>query len=158
MSTPAASITYNSLYQTRYIGSKQDDNPYIQGFFSQYTINMISKKVTSMLKGVDKKGREIIVPDKHIFDFMNTIYDSYSAPIGFDQNRTKEEYIDNLVGQCIARIVYEVDTTLSIEQAFADYSAWNTVYGDFNEVGLRQHAPIKVRNNKPATMQFNMKY
>ena len=37
-------------------------------------------------------------------------------------------------------------------------SIWNSLYGDFNEAGLRAHPKIKLRERRPATMQFNMNY
>lgn len=153
-------IYYNSLYQTRYVGSNQDDNPYIQLFFSKNVIDLCSKKITQMLKErkSDKFGRDIIVPDKRILEYMNTIWDSYNAPIGFDQNRSSSDFLNNLIGQVISRIVYEVDSTLGVEQAFSDYKIWNTVYGDFNEQGLRSHAPVKIRHKRPNSFEFNMRY
>ena len=153
-------VFYNSLYQLRYVGSNQDDNPYIQLFFSQKVVDLCSKKITEMLKEKksDKYGREIIVPNKRILEYMNTIWDSYSPSMGFDQNRTANEYLENLIGQVISRIVFEVDSTLGVEQAFHDYKVWNTVYGDFNDQGLRSHAPIRVRHKRPNPFEFNMRY
>ncbi len=156
--TSESNIYYNSLQQMRHVGSNQDDNPYIQRFFSQDTVDLISQKITQMLKGVDKFGREIVVPNKRILEFMNTIYSSYSPPIGFDSGRPNSDYLDNLIGQTISRIVFEVDTTISIEQAFAEYKVWNTVYGEYNDVGLRSHAPIKIREKRPNSFEFNMRY
>jgi len=37
-------------------------------------------------------------------------------------------------------------------------SIWNSVYGEFNEKGLRAHPPIKIRKKRPQRMMFNMNY
>ena len=37
-------------------------------------------------------------------------------------------------------------------------SVWNTIYGEFNEKGLRAHPPIKIRKKHPQYMAFNMNY
>ena len=35
---------------------------------------------------------------------------------------------------------------------------WTTLLGDFNEHGLRQYPPIKLRNKRPDPMLFHMRY
>jgi len=144
--------------QTQFVGSNSEDNMYIHEFFSQNVVNFISNKCTQLLDGVDEKGREIIVPDKRIFEVMNTVYSSYNYPMGFDATISKEKYIQNMIGDTIARIVYDVKNTLQYEQCTNKYTIWTSVYGDFNKEKLRQHAPIKILKNRPNSFQFNMKY
>ena len=144
--------------QTQFVGSNSEDNMYIHEFFSQNVVNFISNKCTQLLDGVDEKGREIIVPDKRIFEVMNTVYSSYNYPMGFDATISKEKYIQNMIGDTIARIVYDVKNTLQYEQCTNKYTIWTSVYGDFNKEKLRQHAPIKILKNRPNSFQFNMTY
>jgi hypothetical protein len=144
--------------QTQFVGSNSEDNMYIHEFFSQNVVNFISNKCTQLLDGVDEKGREILVPDKRIFEVMNTVYSSYNYPMGFDATISKEKYIQNMIGDTIARIVYDVKNTLQYEQCTNKYTIWTSVYGDFNKEKLRQHAPIKILKNRPNSFQFNMKY
>ena len=151
--------TYIDYFQqTQFVGSTSDENPYVREFFSQNVVNFISKKCTELLEGVDEKGREIVLPDKRIFEVMNTVYSSYSFPTGFDTSMSKEKYVQNMIGETIARIVYDVKNTLQYEQCTNKYTIWTSVYGDFNKEKLRQHAPIKILKNRPNSFEFNMKY
>ena len=144
--------------QTQHVGSNNNDNPYIGEFFSQNVVDFISKRCTELLEGVDEKKREIIIPNKRIFEVMNTVYSSYNYPTGFDSSISKEQYIQNMIGDSIARIVYDVKNTLQYEQCRNKYTIWTTLYGDFNKDKLRQHAPIKILKNRPNSFEFNMKY
>lgn len=151
-------VYLNYFQQTQHIGSSNDDNPYVKEFFSKNVVDFISKQSTYLLKGVDEKGRDITVPDRRIFEVMNTVYSSYNFPTGFDTKMTKTEYIENMIGETIARIVYDVKNTLEYEQCTNKYTIWTTTYGDFNKERLRQHAPIKILKNRPNSFEFNMKY
>jgi len=151
--------TYIDYFQqTQFIGSNSDDNLYVNEFFSKNVVDFVSQKCTELLRGVDEKGREIVVPDKRIFEVMNTVYSSYNYPTGFDGTISKDQYIQNMIGETIARIVFDVKNTLGYEQCTNKYSIWTTLYGDFNKDGLRQYAPIKILKNRPNSFEFNMKY
>lgn len=151
--------TYIDYFQqTQYVGNNSNDNMYIYEFFSQNVVNFISDKCTQLLEGVDEQGRKIVLPDKRIFEVMNTVYSSYNYPTGFDSSISKEQYIQNMIGDVIARIVYDVKNTLQYEQCRNKYTIWTSLYGDFNKEKLRQHAPIKILKNRPNSFEFNMKY
>ena len=151
--------TYIDYFQqTQFVGSNSNENMYIHEFFSQNVVNFISDKCTQLLEGVDEKGRKIVLPDKRIFEVMNTVYSSYNYPTGFDSTISKEQYIQNMIGDVIARIVYDVKNTVQYEQCTNKYSIWTSLYGDFNKDKLRQHAPIKILKNRPNSFEFNMKY
>jgi hypothetical protein len=45
-----------------------------------------------------------------------------------------------------------------MDECNSKLSAWTTILGDFNEHGLRRHAPIKLREKRPMPMAFNMNY
>ena len=67
--------TYIDYFQqTQFIGSNSNDNMYIYDFFTQNVVNFISENCTQLLEGVDEKGRQIVLPDKRIFEVMNTVY------------------------------------------------------------------------------------
>jgi len=148
----------NYFQQTQFVGSNSNDNMYIYEFFSQNVVNFISDKCTQLLEGIDEKGRQIVLPDKRIFEVMNTVYSSYNYPTGFDTKITKSQYIENMIGETITRIVYDVKNTLDYEQCTNKYTIWNTTYGDFNKEKLRQYAPIKILKKRPNSFEFNMKY
>lgn len=160
-------IYYDYDEKYRNVGQEFNDDPLVKNFFSKNTVDPISKMVTKMLDGVDEYGREIIVPDNRILEVMNSVYYSYNPRNGFDSAMTHYEYFDNLVGQTISRIVYDVKNTLQYESCMNKKNIWTTlldgpkqgsVEGEFNESGLRSYAPIKLKNKRPNSFEFNMKY
>ena len=97
--------TYIDYFQqTQFVGSNSNENMYIHEFFSQNVVNFISDKCTQLLEGVDEKGRKIVLPDKRIFEVMNTVYSSYNYPTGFDSTISKEQYIQNMIGDVMLQL------------------------------------------------------
>lgn len=157
-----ANVTRDLNY-TRYIGW-QENNKCIEKYFSQDTVNLISRKVTELTMGVDKKNRPIRVPDYLIQNVMDgvfqgykpstgDIYSRYIIPAGEDKNM-----VQSMIDQCIEIIVSNIRNQLGIEEQNEKLTAWVQLYGDFNTAGLRQHSPIKVQEKRPSTMQFHMNY
>jgi hypothetical protein len=144
--------------QKRYIGSEVNDSDIIKFFFSKPVVQRISNEITKRLKGVHEDGKDIIVPNDKILWVMNTVYESYNPAQGFDTYMTYDEYIENMIGQTIIRIVYDVKNVLEYEQCMNKKTVWTTVLGDFNNNGLRSYAPIKLKNKRPNTFEFNMRY
>uniref|UniRef100_A0A6C0E2U9 Uncharacterized protein n=1 Tax=viral metagenome TaxID=1070528 RepID=A0A6C0E2U9_9ZZZZ len=149
---------YLSDQQRKFIGSNIDDNPIVQQFFSKNTVDYISKKITSMTKNVDERGRQIILPDDKILHLMNTVYLSYNPRQGFDQFWTPNEYLQSLIGQTITQAVFDIKNVLGYEQCVAKYTVWDTILGDYNNRGMRSYAPIKLKEKRPNSMEFNMHY
>ena len=142
-----------------------ENNECIKTYFDVRTVSTISHKVTQLLQGVDPENRPIIVPTSTICSVMNDIYESYRPPTGDIYSRytvpsgtSSESYVQNMIDQVIEVITSDVRNNLEMEENNRKLTVWTTVYGDFNEHGLRQHAPIKVRNKRPAPMQFMMNY
>lgn len=135
-----------------------------KSFFNMGVVRLISKKVSELTKGVDQNNRTIVVPDERIAEVMNGVYVKYEAPIGDIYSRfiipttEQQDMVINLIDQTIEIIVNNIVNQLGMEQQNNTLSAWVQVYGDFNTSGLRQHPPIKVRQKRPSTMQFNMNY
>lgn len=144
--------------QYRLIGYDITNYPIVNKFFSQETINYISKQITILTKGVDERGRDIIVPDDKIVHLMNSVYDSYNPANGYDMETTNQQYFDRLVGQTISQAVFDIRNVLGYEQCVQKYTVWDTVLGDQNPLGMRSHAPVKIRKRRPNSMEFNMKY
>jgi hypothetical protein len=69
----------------------------------------------------------------------------------------RDDYRD-MIARTIEISVSQIRTQLEMEENNNKLSIWNTVLGDFNENGLRSHAPIKTRKRKPDSMLFNMNY
>jgi len=149
----------------KHVGYNEEKNSCITKYFSEKTIRLISYKVTELLQGVDHKGRSIIIPDKTICSIMNDIYSSYRPPTGdifsrynIPSGRTSESYVQNMIDQVIEVITTDVRNNLEMEENNKKLSIWTTVFGDFNEAGLRQHGPIKIRNKRPSSKDFFMNY
>lgn len=73
--------------------------------------------------------------------------------------------IDNNVGlssnyilnQVVEFMVEYIKTEYEINANNKRYSAWSTLYGA-NDVGLRAHSQIKLRERRPTPFQFHMKF
>lgn len=135
----------------RYVGW-QESNDCIRKYFSPENIQTISAKVTQLLQGVDPMGRPIVVPYKTICHVLSEIFDSYRPPTGDIYGRYNvptdepDNYVQSMIDQTIEIITSDVKNNLEMDENNRKLSIWTTVYGDFNSAGLRQHAPIKVRD------------
>jgi hypothetical protein len=148
----------------KYVGWK-GGNKCIKKYFSKETVDLISRKITELTLGVDSQNRPIKVPDKNISLIMSSVYDSFKPPTGDIYSRyiipsgmSPESYIQQMINQTIQIITSQITTTLKTEEYNKSLTIWTTVLGDFNEKGLRSHAPIKIRRKRPNPMQFNMNY
>ena len=63
-----------------------------------------------------------------------------------------------MINQTVNIIVSAIKDEIEITEQNKKLTAWTTVLGDFNEQGLRSHAPIKLRERHPQYMAFNMNY
>ncbi len=139
-------------------------NAAIEAFFSDSTVRFISSKVTELLRPLYPAG--IIVPCDKIVHVMNDIYTSFRPPTGDIFTRYNipsgdiqgYNYVDSLINQTLKVIVSSVENNLLTDQRNSKLDIWSSLYGTFNAHGLRQHAPIKIRNRRPAPLQFNMNY
>lgn len=136
----------------------------VNEFFSVSNRNCLSKKITELLTGVDHKKRDIIIPDNTIYSVMTTVYENFipkTSDIHSRYHPQQSEIMDHLSSlndRVINIIVTDVKNNLGIEQINSKLTVWTTVLGDFNEYGLRQHAPIKIREKRPLSMLFQMTY
>ena len=158
-STTVCDDNYN-----RFIGWSQH-NVCINKYFSYNTVEIISHKVTELLQGADPKNRPIIVPNKTICHVMSAVYDSHRPETGdiytryiVPSGKGENNYVQDMIDQVIEIIVSDVRTNLGMEEYNKTLTKWTTLYGDFNKHGLRQHSQIKVRDKRPAPMQFFMNY
>jgi hypothetical protein len=150
---------FYSQQQKQYIGYDIENFPQLRYLYGKKVIDFISQQCTLLLKGVHFQGKDIIIPDNRIVEVMNTAYLSFNPPTGFDAPLfNQKSYTDSLIKQVIERIVFDVSNTLAIEQNNFTQTVWTTVLGDFNQHHLRAHAPIKLKNKRPSSFQFNMKY
>jgi len=150
----------NTLYLA-HVGY-QNSNAAISAFFSDSTAKFIQAKVTELLRVFYPPG--IIVPCERIVEVMNDIYRAFRPSTGDPMTRysipslENPNYVDALINQVIQVITSDVKNNLLTEQRNSKLTVWSTLLGDFNEYGLRQHSPIKIREKRPTPMLFNMNY
>jgi len=156
---------FNDDNYSRYVGYNDENSIIKQQYFNDITVSTISAKITELLHGVDPENRPILVPDKTILSVMSEIYSSYRPPTGDIYSRyivpsgtRYDSYIQNMIDQVIEVITSDVRNNLGMEEHNRQLTIWTTVYGDFNQHGLRQVPPIKIRNKHPAYGQIHMRY
>jgi len=148
----------------RFVGYEQ--NPELNNFFSNETVNFISKKVTQLLDGVHPENKHIVVPNKNIISVMNQVKNNYRPPIGDIYSRLhissqiqQQNYISEMIDQVIETIVSYVRNTMEMEENNRKLTIWTTVYGEFNAHGLqRTGRPKAIRLKRPTPFQIHMKY
>lgn len=151
------------LNYIRHVGWSES-NICIKSFFSPQTVNMISQKVTELTRGVDSKNRPIVVPDIRICEVMDDVHQAFSPRVGdiysryIIPNDEQTNMVQSMIDQTIEVITSSIRNDLGMQQANQKLTTWVQVLGDFNVSGLRAHDIIKLREKRPATMQFNMNY
>jgi hypothetical protein len=154
---------------TRFVGWSQslgcaNGTDGLNEYYSPTTVKTISYKLTELLMGVDKDNRPIIVPDQTIINVMNEVENSFKPETGdiytryTIPSRQTTDMVQDMISQTIEIIYKDISNNLGMIENNNSLSIWTTVYGDFNAHGLRQHSQIKVRENRPQRMAFNMNY
>ena len=82
--------------------------------------------------------------------------DIYGKYLVVDQ--TQRDDYGYIVDKTISLLIDGIKNDIEMTEANSKLSIWNSVLGDFNENGLRQFPPIKLRNKGPDRMLFHMKY
>jgi hypothetical protein len=165
-SDPANQNLFNNDFShMRYVGYQ---NKLSDSLFANENLNLISRQITQFLKGFRDDQRDIIVPIETIASVLSSVYENfrpqsvgsiygrYNIP---GDNPDSENYLKHIINQTIEIIVTDVKTNLGIEENNKKLSIWTTVLGEgINEHGLRSFPPIKLREKRPSSFQFHMKY
>ena len=139
-------------------------NILLDKLFSEYTIKLIQNKTAYYLDGVDKKGRRIMPSENVVETALLGIFKDYRPRTGDiygkysvvnPNDRDDYKYI---VDMTISLLVREIRNDIERSQNNEKLTIWTTLLGDFNEHGLRQYPPIKLRNKRPDPMLFHMRY
>ena len=159
LNSERSKIDYN---YTRFVGYQENCDT-TNLFFRKQTVKIISDKLTELLIGVAPRNRPIVVTDNVIESVMTQVYNNFRPEIGDIFTRyvilqTPNDDLQSLIDQTIQIIYDTIKTEYGIAHNNEQLSVWNTLYGDFNEHSLRQHAPIKVRVKRSQPMQFHMNY
>lgn len=139
-------------------------NPYLNKLFSKETIKTIQQKVSEYLEGLDDQGRKIVPTDRVVENALYGVFNNNRPQTGDiygkytvvnDNSRDDYSYV---VDQTISLLVRGIRDEIEMRQNNSKLTIWTTLMGDFNEHGLRQYAPIKVKNKRPDTFLFHMRY
>jgi hypothetical protein len=133
----------------RYVGYSTSVNPHpaFESLFCDKSIKSISREITKHLGTELMNGRPIVVPDERIRSVMSELNNAYREETGDIYGRYNVP--NNNLKMC-DKLRYETITVIV---------DWDTVLGDFNEKGLRSHAPITAEiNNTRRLFQINMNY
>ena len=163
---PSVNIEYNDqIDPTQYVGwaTITEWAPLPRELFTKRTVNMIRMKVYEyLLKRMNKKispsERIVIIALYGVFEnHIPRTGDIYGKYLVVDETQ-RNDYA-YIVDKTISLLVTGIETDIGMQEANSTLNIWNaTVLGDFNENGLRQHAPLKLRNRGPDRMLFHMKY
>ncbi len=146
-------------------GQTIQDRPDYQSLWTPERLLLIQAKITQLLDGVDETGRQIQVPIDTIASVLSNVYESNRPEVGSIYSRyiqmepeSNRNDIREIIDRTINIIVSQVKNELLTIEQNKKLTIWNTLYGDFNKEGLRQHTPIKIRNKHPQLMAFQMNY
>jgi hypothetical protein len=168
--------------ETRHVGW---NNSFYASYYDPSVVSWIAEAVMHKTLGVDQ--RPIRVTDRIIKDvldsFLNThrafpgdIHTRYAIPgdgnfsgdfgaVMLRSDTSQNDQLRNNVGLSSNYVLNAVVEFIS-ENIKAEYeintnnkrfSAWNALYGA-NNMGMRAHPQIKVREKRPTPFQFHMKF
>jgi hypothetical protein len=155
-----------TIDSNQYVGweTQTSWNTFLMKLFSKQTVKTIQQKTSEYLIGVDEQGRKIVPSERIVESALLGVFNNYRPNTGDiygkytvvnDNSRDDYSYI---VDQVISLLVRNIRNDLEMQHNNSKLTVWTTLLGDFNEHGLRQYPPIKVRNKRPDPMLFHMRY
>ena len=117
-------------------------------------IKHIYNEVVFRLGDFTYNGRKVVPSINMINQALRiafTQYEPVSAnPTSFNIYEPGDEYDPNkIVENAIKLIVNDIYNTYSINKInYENFSAWNTVLGDYNPVGIRQYSDIRLNQKR----------
>jgi hypothetical protein len=155
-----------NIDSNKYVGWDQQVswNSFLSKLFSKQTVRIIQEKTSEYLIGVDSEGRRIIPTERVVESALFGVFENYRPNTGdiygkytVNNDNSRDDY-SYIVDQTISLLVRSIKDQTEMEQYNSKLTIWTTLLGDFNEHGLRQYAPIKVRNKRPDNFLFHMRY
>lgn len=144
----------------RYVGVEQ--NSIYDELYNDNIICNIQQFLAEKLRPFEKQKRNVVIDKEIIISVMQNVISSRTPDVGdIYTHYTIPNYqddISDIINRTIQILYSDLKNEMEMEQNNAKLSVWSTLYGDFNKQGLRAHAPIKIRKNKPQSMLFNMNY
>lgn len=157
---------YDNNYK-RYVGweSTEQREPDYAFLWEESRLKQIQQKITQLLMGVEPNNRPIVVTLEVIGNVLSSVVDSYQPQVGSilsryiqnDPEGTRDD-VREIVDRTINIIVTTVRNEMETIQQNKRLTVWNTVYGENNPEGLRAHSAIKLKERRPASFLFHMRY
>ena len=119
-------------------------------FFGEENIDWLMKTIHKQL---GLRGYNMVVTSRVLSGVMSSVWRSNVPVVGdiytiFNiPNSTARNDIYQLNGRVIATIVNTIIDEMENTKVNESLTKWTTVYGDFNEHGLRSHDIVKVKEN-----------
>lgn len=150
----------------QHVGYEQtiQDRPNYNMMWSPERLAIIQQKITQLLEGVSEDGRPIIVTLPVIGNVLSSCYQSNTPSVGSIYSRfiqpdaEPRNDVAMITDRTINIIVSQIKNEYLTIQNNKKLTIWNTVRGDFNPVGLRSHAPIKIQKRRHLSMNTAMNY
>jgi hypothetical protein len=142
--------TSNSVPLNRYTALGQTNDPLVTNDSIRYIYN----QVVFRLGDFKYNGRPVVPSINMINQAIRIASDQYEPvsanPTSFNIYQPGDEYDPNvIIERAIKIIVNDIYNTYSINQINYDtFSAWNTVLGDYNPVGIRQYSDIRLNHKR----------
>jgi hypothetical protein len=152
------------LNYLRFVGWSEESNPCFKSYYSPETVRIIQKKVSELTKGIHEEGKTFVVTDEVVVNVMDGIFRNFKPSRGdiYTRNNIPSDgqinLVQSMIDQTIEVITDHIRNEYGMQKANEKLSPWVQLYGDFNPHNLNQTPPIKVRDKRPSTMQFNMNY
>jgi hypothetical protein len=162
---------YNNLKFIGWSANQLDCNVPCEQYsdlFKQETVNYIQQQVSNYLTPMS--GKPVMVEDKQIREMITSVWNIESVRpaniytkdtfnnVGTQWESPTQTPYKRIVEIVIQSITSQIRNLHEMAECNNSLSIWNSLYGDFNPAGLRAHPKIKLRERRPATMQFNMNY
>jgi hypothetical protein len=130
--------------------------------FTKRTVKIIQEKVYEyLLKSISKK---IIPSERIVIIALYGVFENHIPRTGDIYGRylvvdeTQRDDYGYIVDKTISLLITGIETDIGMQDANSKLSIWNSILGDFNENGLRQFPPIKLRERGPDRFLFHMRY
>jgi len=136
---------YFDGYQGYRYNLPADANPNVYyTLFYRHTFDYISKQITKRLEGVHPLNKNVIVNIEIIKSVLDSFYSNYK----------RDPQV--LIMMTISYIVDYIKSEYQIEAQNRSLNIWVTNYPESS--GIRQHAPIKLKNKRPTPFEFHYAY
>lgn len=155
----------NAEQYLRNVGFQTEDETF-KYMFSDETLGWMSAEITRLLREVSSDGRDIVVPRDAISSVLNNVYINYRPQTGDIYSRYNIKQFEprddanHMITEAIEIIVDQIRSEYEIASINYDLSIWDSVWlGDgISRKGLRQYAPIKLRERRATPMLFNYSF